>query len=173
MRGLAELTPEDPWVVKRLGAMEAAQANAEKYRQLRVGESVLDFTAETLDGEKVKLADLRADSNYLLVEFWASWCGPCRVEIPHMKQAYTRFRDKGFEIVSFTIDKERDDWEEASAEEEIPWFDLGMGPEADAPKAYNVRGVPDNYLVESSSGEIIATDLRRHKLDEKLEELLD
>ena len=173
VRGLAVLTPEDPWVVKRLAGIEAAEANAEKYRQLRVGESVLDFTADTLDGEKVKLADLRADSRYLLVEFWASWCGPCRVEIPHMKQAYARFRDQGFEIVSFTIDEERDDWEEASAEEEIPWFDLGMGPEADAPKAYNVRGVPDNYLVESSSGEIIATDLRRHKLDEKLEELLN
>ena len=55
-----------------------------------------------------------------------------------MKQAYTRFRDKGFEIVSFTIDEERENWEQASVEEEIPWFDLGMGPEAEAPIAYKV-----------------------------------
>lgn len=170
---LAEMTPEDPWVIGRLAAMEAAAANAEQNRQLRVGESVLDFTAETLGGEEVTLSDIRADSRYLLVEFWASWCGPCRVEIPHMKQAYERFRDKGFEIVSFTVDEEREDWEEASAEEDLPWFDLGMGFEAEAAKAYNVRGVPNNYLVESSTGKIISKDLRQHKLDEKLEELLE
>ncbi|MYH32578.1 MAG: TlpA family protein disulfide reductase [Gammaproteobacteria bacterium] len=170
---LAEITPEDPWVIGRLAAMEAAAANAEQNRQLRVGESVLDFTAETLGGEEVTLSDIRADSRYLLVEFWASWCGPCRVEIPHMKQAYERFRDKGFEIVSFTVDEEREDWEEASAEEDLPWFDLGMGYEAEAAKAYNVLGVPNNYLVESSTGKIISKDLRQHKLDEKLEELLE
>ena len=173
LRGLAELTPEDPWVVKRLAAVEASQENWEKNRQLVVGESVLDFTAETLDGEKVTLADMRTNSRYLLVEFWASWCGPCREEIPHMKQAYTRFRDKGFEIVSFTIDEERENWEQASVEEEIPWFDLGMGPKAEAALAYKVFGVPNNYLVESSTGEIIEKNLRQHKLDEKLEELLD
>ncbi|MDE0128842.1 MAG: TlpA disulfide reductase family protein [Gammaproteobacteria bacterium] len=173
LRGIAELTPDDPWVIERLAAMEAAAANANQYRQPAVGESILDFTAETLDGEEVTLADLRADSRYLLVEFWASWCGPCRVEIPHMKQAYARFRDKGFEIVSFTVDEEREDWEEASAEEDLPWFDLGMGYEAEAAKAYNVLGVPNNYLVESSTGKIISKDLRQHKLDEKLEELLE
>ena len=90
-----------------------------------------------------------------------------------MKQAYERFRDKGFEIVSFTVDEEREDWEEASAEEDLPWFDLGMGFEAEAAKAYNVFGVPNNYLVESSTGKIISKDLRQHKLDEKLEELLE
>ena len=172
IRALAELTPEDPWVVERLAGMEAAQKNAEQNRQLRVGESVLDFTGDTLDGEKVRMADVRAESRYVLVEFWASWCGPCRMEIPHMKEAYARFRGKGFEIVSFTIDDEREDWEQASAEEELPWIDLGMGSEAAAPKAYKVSGVPDNYLVDSQTGEILAKELRRHKLDEILEELL-
>lgn len=90
-----------------------------------------------------------------------------------MKEAYGRFSDKGFEIISFTIDDEREDWEEASAEEELPWIDLGMGSEAAAPKAYNVSGVPNNYLVDSQTGEIVAKNLRRHKLDEKLDELLN
>lgn len=173
LRGIAELTPNDPWVINRLAAVEAAAQNADQYRQPAVGESILDFTAETLAGEEVTLVDLRADSRYLLVEFWASWCGPCRVEIPHMKQAYERFRDKGFEIVSFTVDEDREDWVEASEEEDLPWYDLGMGFEADAAKAYNVRGVPNNYLVESSNGKIVAKDLRQHKLDEKLEELFE
>ena len=67
IRALAELTPEDPWVVERLAGMEAAQKNAEQNRLLRVGESVLDFTGDTLDGEKVRMADVRAESSYVLV----------------------------------------------------------------------------------------------------------
>ena len=73
---------------------------------------------------------------------------------------------------SAPVDDEREDWEEASAEEQLPWLDLGMGWKAEAPVAYNVRGVPDNYLVDSRSGRIVATDLRQHRLDAKLDELL-
>ena len=173
LRGLAEMTPEDPWVVERLARTETAEAkrSAERKR-FAVGAGIRDFVAETLEGESVRLADVRANSKYVLVEFWASWCGPCRVEIPHMKEAYDRYRDKGFEIVSFTIDNDREDWEVASEEEQLPWPNLGMGEEADAPQAYDVTGVPKNYLVDSASGEILAKDLRGHHLDEKLAELL-
>lgn len=92
-----------------------------------------------------------------------------------MKQAYERFRDKGFEILSFTVDEEREDWVDASAVEDLPWFDLGMGWDTDAARLYDPRinGLPNNYLVDSSTGEIIAKNLRQHKLDEKLEELLE
>ena len=175
LRKLAALTPEDPWAAEKLARMEAWFVETSKIKVPQVGETILDFTGETLAGEKVRMADLRGDSRYLLVEFWASWCGPCRVEIPHMKQAYARFRDQGFEIVSFTVDDEREDWEEASAEEDLPWTDIGMGFETEAARTYNVRnsGVPSNYLVESRTGKIVAKDLRQHKLDEKLEELLN
>ncbi len=174
LRGLAELTPDDPWVVERLAsAEESAAKRAEERKRFAIGAEIRDFTADTLDGDAVRLTDVRADSRYVLLEFWASWCGPCRVEIPHMKEAYDRFGKKGFEIVSFTIDDDREAWEEASAEEDLPWINLGMGPEADAPVAYNVTGVPKNYLVDSRSGDIVATDLRGRDLDEKLEELLN
>ena len=173
LRGLAELTPNDPWVVERLARAEAGAAKRAKERKrFAVGADIRDFVAQTLDGQSVDLADVRADSRIVLVEFWASWCGPCRVEIPHMKEAYERYRGKGFEIVSFTIDNEREDWEIASAEEQLPWFNLGMGEEADAPVAYGVTGVPKNYLVDAATGDILARDLRGHKLDEKLDELL-
>ncbi|MYJ75769.1 MAG: AhpC/TSA family protein [Gammaproteobacteria bacterium] len=174
LRGLAEMTPEDPWVLQRLAAAEAGAAKrAEERKRFAIGQDIRDFTADTLEGEAVRLADVRADSRLVLLEFWASWCGPCRVEIPHMKEAYDRYREKGFEIVSFTIDDDREAWEEASAVEELPWINLGMGPEAEAPVAYNVTGVPKNYLVDSRTGDIVAKDLRGHKLDEKLEELLN
>lgn len=175
VRSLAKLTPEDPWVIERLAAYEDAFDPENRAKLLRPGDRVIDFTGETLDGEVVRTADLGNDNRYLLVEFWASWCGPCRMEIPHMKQAYARFRDKGFEIVSFTVDEEREDWVEASEEEELPWNNVGMGWEAEAPLAYNARteGLPNNYLVDTRTRTIIAKDLRRHKLDEKLEELLE
>ena len=173
LRGLAEMTPDDPWVTERLARSEMAEAKrSEERKRFAVGAGIHDFVAETLDGKPVRLADVRANSKLVLVEFWASWCGPCRVEIPHMKEAYSRYRDKGFEIVSFTIDNDREDWEIASEEEQLPWHDLGMGEEADAPRVYNVTGVPKNYLVDSATGEILAKDLRGHHLDEKLAELL-
>ena len=174
LRGLAELTPDDPWVVERLArAEEGAAKRAKERKRFAVGADIRDFVAETLGGQAVDLADVRAKSRIVLVEFWASWCGPCRVEIPHMKEAYERYQGKGFEIVSFTIDNEREDWEIASEEEQLPWLNLGMGEEADAPVAYGVTGVPKNYLVDAPTGDILARDLRGHKLDEKLDELFE
>ncbi|MCY4012246.1 MAG: TlpA disulfide reductase family protein [Gammaproteobacteria bacterium] len=173
-RGLAALTPDDSWVQEKLASAEERAVKRAKERQrFAVGAGIRDFVANTLHGEPVRLSDVRAESRYVLLEFWASWCGPCRVEIPHMKEAYDRYRDEGFEIVSFTIDDDREDWEIASEEEQLPWPNLGMGRDAEAPLAYNVTGVPKNYLVESSTGEIVAKDLRGHHLDEKLEELLN
>ena len=172
LRGLAEMTPEDPWVIERLATIETTEAKrSEERKRFAVGAEIRDFEAKTLDGESVRLADVRANSKFVLVEFWASWCGPCRIEIPHMKEAYAQYRDKGFEIVSFTIDNVREAWEVASEEEQLPWANLGMGEDADAPLAYNVTGVPKNYLVESATGDILAKDLRAHHLDEKLAEL--
>ena len=173
LRGLAQLTPDDPWVVERLAGAEAAEKQWEQERQLGVGDMSLDFTGETLAGQSVQLARVRADNRYVLLDFWASWCGSCRVEFPHMQEAYDLFSDQGFEIVSFTIDDDREAWEEASDEEDLPWIDLGMGSESEASAAYNVRGVPDSYLIDASTGEIIATDLRRHHLRRKLEDLFE
>ena len=170
-RGLAEMTPDDPYVIDRLARAEVAEAKrVEERRRFAVGADIQDFVADTLDGESIRLADVRADSELVLVEFWASWCGPCRVEIPHMKQAYAKYGDQGFEILSFTVDEDRLDWEIASEEEDLPWFDTGMGMEHEASLAYGVTGVPKNYLVEADSGNIVAKDLRGHHLDIALEE---
>ena len=169
---LAPQLPDDPWMQEALVRHEAAEVRRAQQAQFAEGNQIQDFEAYTLAGDTYKFSEVREESKLVLLEFWASWCGPCLAEIPHMKQAYERFKSDGFEIVSFTIDEEREDWELASGEQDIPWIDLGMGPDAPAAVAYGVTGVPKNFLVDAETGVIMATDLRQHKLDEKLEEEL-
>ena len=169
---LADEMPNDEWVkAKSIEAKDRIEKELAQ-DQIAIGTEILDFTAEFLNGDSITLNELHQEKSLVLLEFWASWCGPCRVEIPHMKKAYERFKDKGFEIVSFTIDDSKEDWEEASEEEELPWPNLGMGQEADAAKKYSVTGVPMNYLFDANTGTIVALNLRGHKLDEVLEDKL-
>ena len=170
VRRLAEMLPDDPWVIESLASEEDYAASRARADSFAVGTQIRDFEAETLDGETVSISGAREGKDVILLEFWASWCGPCRAEIPHMKQAYAEHGPKGFEIFSFTVDDEREDWEEASLEEDLPWIDAGMGMDHPATEAYGVTGVPANFLVDARSGEIVAKNLRGHKLDEALEE---
>ena len=170
VRRLAELLPDDPWVIENLASEEQYAASRAKAASFAVGTQIRDFEAETLDGDIVSVSGARDGKEVILLEFWASWCGPCRAEIPHMKQAYSEHGPNGFEIFSFTVDDEREDWEEASLEEDLPWINAGMGLDHPATEAYGVTGVPANFLVDARSGEIVARNLRGHKLDEALEE---
>ncbi|MEM9649387.1 MAG: TlpA disulfide reductase family protein [Bacteroidota bacterium] len=138
-----------------------------------VGTTIKDFTSNNLEGKEFKLSEVLSKNDYVLVEFWASWCGPCRAEIPHMKKAYQIYNPKGFEIVSFTLDHKMERWEKASTEEQLPWINVGDLKAHKSPvvKMYAVQGIPANFLVDRS-GTIIAKDLRQEKLDEKLAELI-
>ena len=172
--GIREMAPNDPWVNDYIDRQEAYYAKRERNESIaRVGADIKDFDAETLSGEMVSLKDVRGKNKYVLLEFWASWCGPCRAEIPHMKKAYVEYKDKGFEIFSFTIDDDKDAWADASEEENMPWIDTGFGSESEPTVLYEVTGVPANYLVDGETGKVIARNLRGHKLDEKLKELLN
>jgi len=139
-----------------------------------VGKTIKDFAAENLEGEKIQLSEVLKKNKYVLVELWASWCAPCRAEIPHMKRAYEAFHKKGFEIVSFSLDEKRKDWENASIKEDIPWINISdvMGYESPVAKIFAQPAVPANWLVDTSTGKIIAKHVRGKALDNKLEELL-
>lgn len=154
--------------------IDAGKARAAKSR-VGVGSNMNSFYAETLNKQAVSLKEVcsRDENKLVLLEFWASWCGPCRSEIPHMKEAYDHYKNKGFEIFSFTIDDSRAAWEKASKEENLPWIDSGMGTKTGPQELYGVTGVPANFLIDTKTGKIVAINLRGDKLTKKLNELLD
>ena len=135
-------------------------------RSLVVGKKIPDFTLPNLDREQIALGELREKSEVVLVEFWASWCGPCIEAIPALKDLYSSHQKHGFEIVSISIDDDQESWSEASGEYELPWINLGelAGFDGEVATSYGVTFIPKNYLVDSD-GEILAKDLSSEKLD--------
>ena len=144
-------------------------AKAEKAKPLALGSKYRDIELINLKGEKVRLADYVPEGKYVMLEFWASWCGPCRGEIPHLRHVYETYKDKGFEIVSISIDKDAAAWQKALEEEQLPW--RNFRDETGVADAYSVSAIPAIFLVDGS-GTIIATGLRGTALQEKLETLL-
>lgn len=128
-----------------------------------------------VNGKELLLKDYVSKNKYTLLEFWASWCAPCRAEIPVLKQAYKKFKNKGFEIYSLSIDEKEDDWKLALKEDKTSWIQtLVQGKEgAEVITSYGVDGIPASYLIDQN-GTIVATndELRGEKLEELLSELL-
>lgn len=141
---------------------------------LDVGTAVPEFTLQNVDGEQISLYDLLDKNELVLVEFWASWCGPCIESIPALKDLYAGYREHGFEIVSISIDDDQETWIEASEEYELPWINLGeiQGWRGEVATAYGVTGIPKKYLV-NREGQIVQKDASTAKIEELLAETLD
>jgi len=136
----------------------------------QIGEKYIDFEQENINGKMIKLSNVKA--KYILVEFWASWCGPCRQSNSVLLDNYKRYRDKGFEILGVSLDSNKENWLNAVKYDKLIWENVSdlNGSENEAGLIYRVSGVPDNILI-NEKGIIIGRKLRGDKLEKKLEEL--
>lgn len=155
----------------RLRESEMGKALHKKIQDRRIilGNAFPDTELKDAEGNLKKISDFVTPGRYTLVEFWASWCGPCRAEIPHMKNAYKKYHPKGFDIVSISIDSENQAWQGALKEEKMPWKQL-LDDSHTAKEAFEVTGVPTSVLVDDQ-GRIYNLNARGGWLDLALEEI--
>ncbi len=124
-----------------------------------VGQPYIDITLATAEGEQVSISELLADGKYILLDFWATWCSPCVAEMPHLKEAYAEFKDKGFEIYGVSLDRNVDDWKSMISKGDMPWVNVMDTSEVGASESYSIRTIPTNFLI-SPEGIIVAKNLR-------------
>lgn len=137
------------------------------------GTPAKEFVSRTPEGQELSLADVRKKGKYTLVDFWASWCGPCRAENPNVVKAYQAFHDKGFNIISVSLDKDGDAWKQAIAKDGMPWYHVSglMAWKEPIAALYGVRAIPVNFLIDDH-GTIVAANLRGEALQDKLGQLI-
>lgn len=138
-----------------------------------VGKKYVDFAMNTPEGESVRLSDFVGKNKYTLIDFWASWCGPCRQEMPNVVAAYKKFKSKGFGIVGVSLDNDADKWKQAIKDLNITWPQMSdlKGWQCEGATLYGVRGIPATVLVDQE-GNIVDRDLRGDAISERLGELL-
>ena len=141
---------------------------AELYPAGMIGEKVPDFTVKDASGKEYSLAQLSEGKKYILIDFWASWCAPCRREIPNLRNLYAKYGSRGFQIISISRDKNAEDWKKAIEDEQLTW--PNFLDESDIAKLYKVRAIPTMYLVDAD-GRIVAENVRGEALAEKVAEL--
>jgi thiol-disulfide isomerase/thioredoxin len=137
-----------------------------------VGQAAPEINLQSPEGTPIALSSLKG--KIVLIDFWASWCGPCRKEMPTVVKAYKRFKGKGFEIYGVSLDLDKGRWIEAIAKDGITWpqvSDLKQW-QSEVVKSYNIQSIPYTVLVDKE-GKILAKNLRGEQLEKKLEEVLD
>ncbi|WP_430909699.1 redoxin domain-containing protein [Maribacter sp. 2-571] len=140
-------------------------------KNTKIGEQFTDFEMANTDGKLKKLSDLKGKT--ILLEFWASWCLPCRQENPNLTKAYKKYKDNGLEILAVSLDSNKDAWLKAIQKDSLDWIHVSdlKGQENEAALIYGVHSIPDNFLIDKN-GILIGRKLRGKKLNEKLKEIM-
>ena len=154
------------------GAIMQMKQQLDEMRALAVGQLAPDIVLPDPSGKTTKLSDLKG--KYVLIDFWAAWCKPCRQENPNVVRLYNQYNSKGFEVFGVSLDRSREDWVKAIADDRLTWTqvsDLQYFNSA-AAVLYQIQAIPATYLVDPD-GKIIAKDLRGPSLEAKLAEIFD
>ena len=167
LAGFSERMQSHPYMVE-------LKNHLEKTGPTDVGRKFMDITMNDSEGKAVSLSETVAANRYTLLDFWASWCGPCMGELPNLKAAYEKYSDKGFEIYGVSLDEDRSGWEAALKNKDMKWINVGSleGWLTPAVKEYGVQSIPASWLI-ASDGTIVARNLRGGELEAKLAELFD
>lgn len=140
-------------------------------KEIKIGGKFADFEQANTAGKKIKLSGIKA--KYILLEFWGSWCGPCREENPNLVKTYNTYKAKGFEVLGVAADDNKAQWLKAIKDDQLPWENVSdlKGDKNEASLIYGINAFPTNYLIDEK-GIIIAKNLRGDALSKKLQELL-
>jgi len=144
-----------------------------KLKLVAVGQNAPDFTLNDPSGNPVKLSDVYSKNQYTLVDFWASWCGPCRHENPNVVATFNKYKTKGFGVLGVSLDSNKEKWEKAIADDQLTWTHVSdlKGWKNQAAALYSVNSIPANLLVDKT-GKIIARNIREGKLRDTMAGLL-
>lgn len=136
-----------------------------------IGQPAPEISLPTPDGKMISLSSLKG--KYVLVDFWASWCGPCRKENPNVVSAFNKYKGKNFTVLGVSLDSDKDKWMNAIEKDGLTWPHISdlKGWESIAARTYNVNSIPANFLIDPQ-GNIIARDLREEALDAELSKVL-
>lgn len=167
---LTAALPESDYVKKYKLQLVEMKSKQQAASRTQIGAQAPELVLKTPEGETIKLSDFRG--KVTLIDFWAAWCKPCRMENPNVLKVYNRFKDKGFEIFGVSLDQNQESWVGAIQQDGLIWkhgSELKYWQSSFIP-AYNLDGIPMTYLVDQN-GIIIASGLRGAELEQKLEEI--
>jgi len=169
---IAKFSPE----MQRTGELAELKKSAEQKIRTQEGQPYIDIVQKNAEGEEVSLRSVIENpaNKYTLVDFWASWCGPCMGEVPYLTRTYDQYHRKGFEIYGVSFDNDRDKWLAAVEDHGMGWIHVSdvNGFDNQAAKDYAIQAIPSNFLIDAR-GRIVAKNLRGEALEARIAELLD